>query len=117
MADANTRWHESRTIPLAANVYVAPGNAGTAQEPNLTNVDISATDIDGWWPLPAPIISGLTIVGPEAPLVMGVVDAFNAAGLTIFGPPKVPRSWKAQSIHQRFSGASPYPDGGLSELY
>ncbi|EMO4164709.1 phosphoribosylamine--glycine ligase [Morganella morganii] len=74
--------------PLAANVYVAPGNAGTAQEPNLTNVDISATDIDGLVAFARANNIGLTIVGPEAPLVMGVVDAFNAAGLTIFGPTK-----------------------------
>lgn len=74
--------------PLAANVYVAPGNAGTAQEPNLTNVDISATDIDGLVAFARANNIGLTIVGPEAPLVMGVVDAFTAAGLTIFGPAK-----------------------------
>lgn len=74
--------------PLAKNVYVAPGNAGTAQEPNLTNVDISATDIDGLVAFARANNIGLTIVGPEAPLVMGVVDAFNAAGLTIFGPAK-----------------------------
>ncbi|HGY2268358.1 phosphoribosylamine--glycine ligase [Morganella morganii] len=74
--------------PLATNVYVAPGNAGTAQEPNLTNVDISATDIDGLVAFARANNIGLTIVGPEAPLVLGVVDAFNAAGLTIFGPAK-----------------------------
>ena len=74
--------------PLAANVYVAPGNAGTAQEPNLTNVDISATDIDGLVAFARANNIGLTIVGPEAPLVLGVVDAFKAAGLTIFGPSK-----------------------------
>lgn len=74
--------------PLAANVYVAPGNAGTTQEPNLTNVDISATDIDGLVAFARANNIGLTIVGPEAPLVLGVVDAFNAAGLTIFGPTK-----------------------------
>lgn len=74
--------------PLAKNVYVAPGNAGTAQEPNLTNVDISATDIDGLVAFARTNNIGLTIVGPEAPLVLGVVDAFKAAGLTIFGPSK-----------------------------
>ena len=74
--------------PLAKNVYVAPGNAGTAQEPNLTNVDISATDIDGLVAFARANNIGLTIVGPEAPLVLGVVDAFKAAGLTIFGPAK-----------------------------
>lgn len=72
--------------PLADKVYVAPGNAGTALEPALENVDISATDIDGLLQFAKDKQIGLTIVGPEAPLVIGVVDAFNQAGLTIFGP-------------------------------
>ncbi|WP_413496223.1 phosphoribosylamine--glycine ligase [Morganella psychrotolerans] len=74
--------------PLAENVYVAPGNAGTAQEPHLKNVDIDATDIDGLLAFAQSHDIGLTIVGPETPLVMGVVDVFTAAGLTIFGPTK-----------------------------
>ncbi|TCT29234.1 phosphoribosylamine--glycine ligase [Providencia alcalifaciens] len=72
--------------PLADKVYVAPGNAGTALEPALENVDISATDIDGLLQFAKDKQIGLTIVGPEAPLVIGVVDAFKQAGLTIFGP-------------------------------
>ena len=72
--------------PLANKVYVAPGNAGTALEPALENVDISATDIDGLLQFAKDKQIGLTIVGPEAPLVIGVVDAFKQAGLTIFGP-------------------------------
>lgn len=72
--------------PLADKVYVAPGNAGTALEPNLENVAISATDIDGLLKFAKKQQIGLTIVGPEAPLVIGVVDAFQKAGLTIFGP-------------------------------
>ncbi|MGL5953268.1 MAG: phosphoribosylamine--glycine ligase [Providencia rustigianii] len=72
--------------PLADKVYVAPGNAGTAIEPALENVDISATDIDGLLQFAKDKQIGLTIVGPEAPLVIGVVDAFKQAGLTIFGP-------------------------------
>ena len=74
--------------PLAENVYVAPGNAGTAQEPRLKNVAIDATDIDGLLAFAQSHDIGLTIVGPETPLVMGVVDVFTAAGLTIFGPTK-----------------------------
>ncbi len=74
--------------PLADKVYVAPGNAGTALEPSLENVNISATDIDGLLQFAKEKQIGLTIVGPEAPLVIGVVDAFKAAGLTIFGPTK-----------------------------
>ncbi|UBX50733.1 phosphoribosylamine--glycine ligase [Providencia alcalifaciens] len=72
--------------PLADKVYVAPGNAGTALEPTLENVDISATDIDGLLQFAKDKQIGLTIVGPEAPLVIGVVDEFKRAGLTIFGP-------------------------------
>lgn len=72
--------------PLADKVYVAPGNAGTAIEPALENVDISATDIDGLLQFAKDKQIGLTIVGPEAPLVIGVVDVFKQAGLTIFGP-------------------------------
>lgn len=67
-------------------VFVAPGNAGTAIEPKLTNVDISATDVAGLLAFAKAQAVELTIVGPEAPLVIGVVDAFQAEGLTIFGP-------------------------------
>ncbi|QHB34226.1 phosphoribosylamine--glycine ligase [Yersinia canariae] len=72
--------------PLADKIYVAPGNAGTALESGLENVDIAATDIAGLLAFAQSHDIGLTIVGPEAPLVIGVVDAFQAAGLTIFGP-------------------------------
>lgn len=72
--------------PLADKIYVAPGNAGTALEPRLENVDIAATDIADLLAFAQNNDIGLTIVGPEAPLVIGVVDAFRAAGLTIFGP-------------------------------
>ncbi|MDC9590456.1 phosphoribosylamine--glycine ligase [Xenorhabdus sp. XENO-10] len=74
--------------PLANKVYVAPGNAGTALEANLENVDIAATDIEGLLAFAQDHEIGLTIVGPEAPLVIGVVDTFKQAGLTIFGPTK-----------------------------
>ena len=74
--------------PLAERVFVAPGNAGTALEPTLTNVDIAATDIPALLSFAQNEKIGLTIVGPEAPLVKGVVDAFRKAGLTIFGPTK-----------------------------
>lgn len=69
-----------------SQVFVAPGNAGTALEPNLTNVDIDATDVTGLLNFAKQEQVALTIVGPEAPLVIGVVDAFEAQGLTIFGP-------------------------------
>ena len=69
-------------------VYVAPGNAGTALEPGLKNVPVSAEDIDGLLYFANEEHIDLTIVGPEAPLVNGVVDAFEQAGLKIFGPSK-----------------------------
>ncbi|NHB89769.1 phosphoribosylamine--glycine ligase [Photorhabdus tasmaniensis] len=72
--------------PLANKIYVAPGNAGTALESNLENIDISATDINSLLAFAQNHNIGLTIVGPEAPLVIGIVDAFQKAGLTIFGP-------------------------------
>ncbi len=72
--------------PLADQVFVAPGNAGTALEPRLTNVDIGAEDLDALLDFARREGIDLTIVGPEAPLVAGVVDRFEAAGLKIFGP-------------------------------
>ncbi len=72
--------------PLVDTVYVAPGNAGTAHEPNMQNVDIDVGDIDGLKQFAMENDIGLTIVGPEAPLVQGVVNTFTAAGLKCFGP-------------------------------
>ncbi|MDG2952025.1 phosphoribosylamine--glycine ligase [Exercitatus varius] len=72
--------------PLATKVFVAPGNAGTALESAVENVNISATDVPALVKFAQDNNIGLTIVGPEAPLVVGVVDAFEKAGLTIFGP-------------------------------
>ncbi|MBS0458004.1 MAG: phosphoribosylamine--glycine ligase [Proteobacteria bacterium] len=69
-----------------AEVLVAPGNAGTAREGKCRNVAVNATDIDGLLALVEREGIGLTVVGPEAPLVAGVVDAFRARGLRIFGP-------------------------------
>ena len=67
-------------------VYVAPGNAGTEREPNLTNVAIGAEDIESLLNFAKSEDIELTIVGPEAPLVAGIVDRFNEAGLAAFGP-------------------------------
>ncbi len=67
-------------------VFVAPGNAGTALEPKLENLAIEATDIPALLAFAKQQQITLTIVGPEAPLVLGVVDAFRAEGLNIFGP-------------------------------
>lgn len=72
--------------PLAKKVFVAPGNAGTALENNLFNVDIAADNITELLSFATSNHIGLTIVGPEVPLVLGIVDEFKAANLTIFGP-------------------------------
>lgn len=69
-----------------SQVFLAPGNAGTEQEDKLTNVAVEAEDVAGLLAFAQQEAIDLTIVGPEAPLVLGVVDAFTAAGLKIFGP-------------------------------
>ena len=72
--------------PKADRVFVAPGNAGTARETGLENVDIDVMDLDGLANFAATNHVGLTIVGPEAPLVAGIVDKFEQRGLRVFGP-------------------------------
>src|SRR5690606_28639125 len=72
--------------PRASEVLVAPGNAGTAREPGCRNVGVAATDIEGLLALAEKEGVSVTVVGPEAPLVAGVVDAFRARGHRIFGP-------------------------------
>jgi len=67
-------------------VYVAPGNAGTATEDKLENIAIDAEDIDALLAFALEQAIDLTIVGPEAPLVAGVVDRFQAGDLRVFGP-------------------------------
>jgi len=74
--------------PLVDLVYVAPGNAGTALEKKLNNIDIRAEDIPALLEFAQSNDVGLTIVGPEAPLVDGIVNQFMAAGLKIYGPTK-----------------------------
>jgi len=70
--------------PRVAKVFVAPGNAGTAADPDLTNVPI--VDIATLVAFAKREAVALTIVGPEGPLAAGIVDVFTAAGLRIFGP-------------------------------
>jgi phosphoribosylamine--glycine ligase len=72
--------------PQVDKVLVAPGNAGTADELGVENVEIAATDIDDLLEFAGSIGIDLTVVGPEAPLVDGIVDRFVAAGLRCFGP-------------------------------
>ncbi|EKO3541082.1 phosphoribosylamine--glycine ligase [Vibrio fluvialis] len=72
--------------PTVETVFIAPGNAGTALEAKLQNVNIAVEDVAGLVAFAQNNAIELTIVGPEAPLVIGVVDAFRTAGLPIFGP-------------------------------
>ena len=67
-------------------VFVAPGNAGTAGEKGITNLAISSDDISGLLSFALENNIGLTVIGPEAPLVAGIVDRFSEAGLRCFGP-------------------------------
>ena len=69
-----------------SEVLVAPGNAGTAAEEGCRNVDVAAGDLDGLLALAREEGVAFTVVGPEAPLVAGIVDRFREAGLRIFGP-------------------------------
>ena len=72
--------------PRISEVLVAPGNAGTAGEDKCRNIDVAATDIDGLLALAEREAVAVTVVGPEGPLVAGVVDTFRARGHRIFGP-------------------------------
>ncbi len=78
-------WTAARSKGVS-QVLVAPGNAGTATEKGMKNVDIGAEDIDGLLELAKSEGVDLTIVGPEAPLAAGIVDRFAEAGLACFGP-------------------------------
>ncbi|MGB1966824.1 MAG: phosphoribosylamine--glycine ligase [Litorivicinaceae bacterium] len=72
--------------PRVTEVFVAPGNAGTALENNVTNIDLSVSDLNGLVRFAESNAIDYTVVGPEAPLVGGLVDRFEAKGLRCFGP-------------------------------
>jgi phosphoribosylamine--glycine ligase len=72
--------------PHADTVFVAPGNGGTQLEPGIENVSIQADNVSALIAFARKNAIGLTLVGPEAPLVTGIVDAFAAVGLRCFGP-------------------------------
>lgn len=78
-------WKAAQSAKVS-QVFLAPGNAGTALEDKLTNVDVGAEDVPALVAFAEQNQIDLTIVGPEVPLVLGVVDAFQAKGLKIFGP-------------------------------
>ena len=72
--------------PTVAKVYVAPGNAGTAMEPKVENVDIPVDDFTALADFAERVGASLTLIGPEAPLVDGITELFAARGLPCFGP-------------------------------
>ena len=78
-------WRLARS-PRAETVYVAPGNAGTATEVGVQNVNVGAEDINGLRDLALQREIDMTVVGPEAPLAAGIVDAFTEVGLACLGP-------------------------------
>ena len=78
-------WKLSQSAKVT-EVFVAPGNAGTADEPNIQNVDIDVMDIDSQVRFAKENQIDLVVVGPEAPLVAGAVDRFAEAGVRCFGP-------------------------------
>jgi phosphoribosylamine--glycine ligase len=82
-----------------AKIYAAPGNAGTARL--AQNLDITPNDIEGLLKAAREKAVGLTIVGPEAPLAAGIVDRFQAEGLTIFGPTRAAAQIESSKIFTR----------------
>ncbi len=78
-------WCAARSAEVEG-VLVAPGNAGTALEPGVENREVAVSDTDGLIALARREGVGLTIIGPEAPLVAGIREAFDAEGLACFGP-------------------------------
>src|SRR5947209_7706223 len=94
--------------PRVSRVFVAPGNAGTAQEDGLLNVDIRETP--ELVRFAKDIGVHATIVGPEGPLAAGVVDAFRADGLRIFGPTKAAAQLEAsKDFAKRFMARHQIP--------
>ena len=110
-------WKLARS-PRISRVYVAPGNAGTAREDGLANVALTSTpELIAFARKEA---VGFTVVGPEAPLADGIVDAFRAAGLRIFGPVQAAARLFSHLRRLDASGAPliavmPVPHEGLGE--
>ena len=101
--------------PRVQKVFVAPGNGGTATENGVENVAVTGTAELIAFARKEKIL--LTVVGPEAPLAAGVVDAFRDAGLKIFGP--TPRRGAARSVEgfrQELHGAPQDPDRAAQDL-
>ncbi len=85
--------------PRVDRIFVAPGNAGTAAD--AENVDLSATDFPALIRFAKQNKVGLSVIGPEAPLAAGIVDAFQAEGLKVFGPNKAAAELEASKVFCR----------------
>jgi Phosphoribosylamine-glycine ligase len=79
-------------------VFVAPGNPGTALESLVENIDIAVDDISGLLAFAQAEQIDLTIIGPEIPLVLGIVDRFQEAGLKCLAPPLKLHNWRVPSL-------------------
>ncbi len=93
-------WRVAQAARVTA-VYVAPGNAGTAHENKVTNVAIAAEDVAALLDFARERAVDLTMVGPEAPLAAGVVDAFQTAGMRCFGPRRAAAQLEASKAYAK----------------
>jgi phosphoribosylamine--glycine ligase len=98
-------------------VFVAPGNAGTALEPKVSNVRISADDLDGLLDYAVREDIELTIVGPEGPLVAGIVDRFTAAGRACFGPSRAAARLEGSKAFSKDFLRRHHPHGELCHIH
>ena len=87
--------------PRVAQVFVAPGNSGTATEPKIKNLAIAAEDIAGLARFAHDENIHLTVVGPEGPLSLGIADTFAAQGLRLFGPTKLAAKLESSKAHAK----------------
>ncbi len=98
-------------------VYVAPGNAGSAREPKTENIPIAIEDIPALLEFAKRREIGLTIVGPEIPLVLGIVDQFQAVGLRCFGPTKAAAQLEASKAFAKdFLARQRIPTAGYASF-
>ena len=86
---------------LSEKIFVAPGNAGTADEPKTENVDLSAEDLEGLLAFAKNKEIDITIVGPEAPLVLGLIDLFEKNNLLCLGPNKLAAKMEGSKIFMK----------------
>ena len=86
---------------LCTKIYVAPGNAGTEEEPKTENVDLKAEDLQGLLSFAKKQEIDLTIVGPEAPLVLGLIDLFEDNNLLCLGPNKLAAQMEGSKIFMK----------------